>query len=254
MPRIVLDKVDLDLDAYQDRVAGRQPFHATLGSVSASRVVQRGAAALNRLLEAYEFAAELQRSVWDFALEVEYLRQLGLTNNELRWLVCTGLAKHACEISPVAEEHRAFEPSAGRLTFEPAACFVLTEAGTSFVRNMIRVRPAVQERADDVKLAGEHPAMDSRTPLWDRDRQELRLGYVVVKRFRVPAPNQVMILRAFQEECWPARVDDPLPPRLDVDPKRRLHDTINSLNRSQQNRLVSFRGDGSGCGICWKLA
>jgi hypothetical protein len=34
----------------------------------------------------------------------------------------------------------------------------------------------------------------------------------VVKEFKLPAPNQETILTAFQEEGWPPRIDDPLPP------------------------------------------
>lgn len=49
------------------------------------------------------------------------------------------------------------------------------------------------------------------------------------------------------------RIDDPLPPVFDIEPKRRLHDTIKSLNRHQKNRLIRFKGDGTGQGIRWEL-
>ena len=58
---------------------------------------------------------------------------------------------------------------------------------------------------------------------------------------------------AFEEEEWPPRVDDPLPPQRDLEPKRRLHDTLRSLNRHQQNTLIRFKGDGTGEGIRWTL-
>jgi hypothetical protein len=90
-------------------------------------------------------------------------------------------------------------------------------------------------------------------PQWDKERQELRLGRLIVKQFKVPAPNQAMILTAFQEEEWPTRIDDPIPPNPDQDPKRRLHDTINTLNRHQKHRLVHFLGDGTGEGVRWEL-
>jgi hypothetical protein len=88
-------------------------------------------------------------------------------------------------------------------------------------------------------------------PKWDRDRQELRLGDVVVKQFKVPAVNQERILAAFEEEGWPVRIDDPLPPATDQDPKARLHDTIVSLNRNQKHPLIRFYGDGTGQGVRW---
>jgi hypothetical protein len=90
-------------------------------------------------------------------------------------------------------------------------------------------------------------------PRWDYQRQELRLGDAIVKQFKVPAANQERILAAFEEEGWPVRIDDPLPPNAEQNPKRRLHDTINSLNRNQKQHLIRFTGDGSGQGIRWEL-
>ena len=78
------------------------------------------------------------------------------------------------------------------------------------------------------------------------------MGDVIVKQFKVPANNQHRVLTAFEEEGWPERVDDPLPPRDGVDPKRRLHDTINSLNRHQRNALIRFFGNGTGDGVLWQ--
>jgi hypothetical protein len=80
----------------------------------------------------------------------------------------------------------------------------------------------------------------------------LRLGGRVVKKFQVPARNQELVLTAFQEERWPMRIDDPLPPIAEIEPKRRLHSTIQCLNRNQRAQLLQFRGDGTGRGICWE--
>ena len=63
--------------------------------------------------------------------------------------------------------------------------------------------------------------------------RELRYAGQVIKRYCVPAPNQELILTAFQEEGWPYCFDDPLPPVDDIDPKHRLQVTIKALNRSQ---------------------
>jgi len=62
-----------------------------------------------------------------------------------------------------------------------------------------------------------------------------------------------MILTTFEEEKWPPKVDDPLPPHAEIDAKQRLHDTIKSLNRGQKRKLIRFRGDGTGQGIRWEL-
>jgi hypothetical protein len=86
-------------------------------------------------------------------------------------------------------------------------------------------------------------------PFWDSNRRELRLGSQVVKRFKWPAMNQELIVLAFEEEGWPRRIDDPLPLDPNIDPKRRLHDTIKCLNRHQLIPLIKFRGDGTGQGV-----
>ena len=90
-------------------------------------------------------------------------------------------------------------------------------------------------------------------PQWDVVRRLLRVGQCVVKVYRVPSPNQQAILEAFQEEDWPHRVDDPLSPLGDIEPKCRLHDTIKWLNRNHEHCLIRFLGDGTGEGVCWEL-
>ena len=65
-------------------------------------------------------------------------------------------------------------------------------------------------------------------------------------------PNQELVLRAFEEEGWPPRIADPLPPRTDQDVKRRLHSTICNLNRAHEVVLIHFEGGGDGESICWR--
>ena len=96
--------------------------------------------------------------------------------------------------------------------------------------------------------------VEVRRPKWDRDRRQLRLGTHIVKEFKVPATNQEIVLAVFEEEFWPPRIDDPLPRKSDIDPQRRLHDTINSLNRRQRHRLLHFSADGLGQSVRWELA
>src|SRR5262249_24878642 len=90
-------------------------------------------------------------------------------------------------------------------------------------------------------------------PTWDRDRQELRDSCIVVKRFKVPAAKQEIILAAFEEEHWPRRIDNPLPRRGVPSPGQRLQETIKSLNRHQKRPLIRFFGDGSGQGVRWEF-
>lgn len=92
---------------------------------------------------------------------------------------------------------------------------------------------------------------ESLRPAWDKNLRELRFGKQVVKRFRVPAENQEIILAVFEEEGWPESIDDPLPPAANIDPKRRLQATIKSLNRHQIVPSLRFHGNGGGRVIYW---
>jgi hypothetical protein len=127
---------------------------------------------------------------------------------------------------------------------------VLTETGVAFAQTVV-LKPTGTAPAP---VAPPDTTCPRLVPTWDASRQELRVGNVVVKQFKVPAPNQEVILAAFEEEQWPPRIDDPLPPVPSLDSKRRLHETITSLNRNQKHSLISFHGDGSGQGIRWELA
>jgi len=89
-------------------------------------------------------------------------------------------------------------------------------------------------------------------PTWDSNLRELRVGKLVVKRFRQPAGNQVAVLVCFEELGWPRHIDDPVTGNSDIEPKRRLRDTVFALNRKHlaPNVLV-FEADGTGTGIIW---
>jgi hypothetical protein len=202
--------------------------------------------ALAILREAYAYACELGRPVWDFAVEIHVLRAAGLTHSDLRWLVCRGLIEHGAETTRDGHDGRDFRPT-GALTFTKRTCFVLAETATGPAQATTDACPtAALQRQPSPVASGPAPV-----PQWDKERQELRVGDLVVKQFKVPAPNQEMILASFEEEGWPPRIDDPLPPHIDQDSKRRLHDTIITLNRHQKNRLIRFSGDGSGEGVRW---
>jgi hypothetical protein len=211
--------------------------------------------ALSLLMDAATCAQDVGAEVWQFSVEISALLRTGLTTNECRWLIAKGLAKHACEMTSHDSERRVFQPCTN-LALPKRTCFVITERGMSCTTELLRAS-AKRQSADH------HPAAASvrhvsgngephvLTPTWDSDRQQLRVGRVIVKEFKVPAANQEAILAAFQEEGWCPRIDDPLAPKLNQDSKRRLHDTINSLNRNQKHSLIRFLGDGKGEGVRW---
>ncbi len=218
---------------------------------TAARISSRGRAALAMLQESYECALDLQRDKWDFAVEIETLRKAGLSDNDLRWLVCNGYIEHAREVSLASDKGRTFCPGHG-LTFHRRTCFTLCKSGLPFLTAASeQLESSHTLNTSELRLTPD--LTGSQLPKWDSDRQELWLGPDLIKRFKVPAANQVLILAVFEEEQWPSRIDDPLPQQNGQDPKRRLHDTINSLNRKQKNGLIRFSGDGRGAGVRWKL-
>lgn len=227
------------------------------------RATQR---AIGRLLKASNYAEDTGRNSWEFAVTIGELRRDGVAENELRWLVCRGYVEHAEEVTTTGNE-RAFNHHVS-LRFSKRSAFVITSAGVDFSREFLK--GFTHSEAPDGVEANSFDAAPQRTgqqplesthhesngnphPKWDRDRRELRIGSKIVKVFKLPSPMQEAILMAFEEEHWPPRIDDPLPGHPDHLPKRRLHDTIKSLNRNQKNSLIRFMGDGTGEGIRWEL-
>ncbi len=222
--------------------------------------------ALCQLLKASNYAEDTGRNAWEFAVTIGELLRDGVTENELRWLVCRGYVEHAEEVTSTGKE-RAFDHHVS-LRFCKRSAFIITDTGVAFSREFLNgstqseVREIVEANSFDTTLPrtrlqpvenSHHNSDGNAQPKWDRDRRELRLGSKIVKVFKLPSPMQEAILMAFEEEHWPPRIDDPLPGHPDYPPKRRLHDTIKSLNRNQKNCLIRFMGDGTGEGIRWEL-
>jgi hypothetical protein len=208
--------------------------------------------ALQLLLQATEYAAEMNRDEWEFAVEIAYLQEVGLTVNDIRWLIFQDYVQHAVEINDPRNESRVFQNHSKLLASH--SCFVLTPRGIEFARSInANGLPARQGPSgpSGTELIARPRHAEILKPNWDKDRRALLYGPHIVKQFKVPAPNQEIILATFDEEDWPVRIDDPLPNHSAMDSKRRLHDTINSLNRNQKITLLRFQGDGTGESICW---
>jgi hypothetical protein len=208
--------------------------------------------ALGLLLQAFEYAVELQQSPWDLAVELQALREARVTNSDLRWLSARGFIEHATETTGPNDRVRHFRRTA-LLSFTDATCIVLTASGVAMARRNSAVRVTVGTVRPTV-LTPQLPTEEAPSrPKFDCQRRQLRLGHEIVKEFKLPSPNQETVLMALEEEGWPPRIDDPLPPVPEIDSRRRLHDTIKALNRKQKQPLLRFMGDGSGEGIRWEL-
>lgn len=221
-----------------------------------NRLPPRVRAVLTLLLEAFEYAHDLEANVWDFATEISNLRRLKLSNSDLRWLVGRGLVGHGVEVTLGGDEERSFQhPS--RVVFCKKTCFVLSPAGAALAHRLCEGNGSAT--LAEARPADEPPSLSiasppgPQPPKWDRDRQELRVGSAVVKRFKIPSPHEETVLAAFEELNWPPRIDDPLPPCDEPSPKWRLQEAIELLNGNQRQHLVRFRTDSTGRGILWEF-
>lgn len=246
-------------------------------SAIADDLSPRVRAAITELLRAYDYAQAAGQDLWSFAVEIETLRSLGLSETDFRWLECMGLVEHAREVTRMEEYPRQFQ-QLGKLSFSKRTCFVLTERGVTAARvagsgvtttNSHLPRPGSNghpiatehTNSGESSVNGETASTKSPgtskltglVPTWDSERHELRVNGMLVKQFKWPALNQEMLLATFQEEGWPSRIDDPLPPQPEQDSKRRLSDTIKCLNRKQSHEILHFRGDGTGEGVVWEF-
>jgi hypothetical protein len=221
-----------------------------MAAASINRVT-RSVGSLELLVEAFSFAHRFRRNKWDFAVEISDLCAAGLTMTGLRWLLCSGFIEAAIEETQPRSKRRAFRPLLN-LGFPARTCVVMTENGMQFAREVLESATPFVSPTLNGEGNGHHTDVRSNHPCWDADRRVFHLGGIVVKQFKVPAPNQETILSAFQEEGWPPRIDSPLSPRPGEDAVRRLNDSISRLNRNQRHRSIRFRSDGKGEGICWE--
>jgi hypothetical protein len=92
------------------------------------RVAPQIRAAIVRLAEAYDYARDMQCDLWEFAVEMDALRAIGLSLDDLRWLVASGYVQHGHEVTKPSDATRQFRP-ARNLNFSKTTRFVLTDAG-----------------------------------------------------------------------------------------------------------------------------
>ncbi|HEX3151333.1 MAG TPA: hypothetical protein VHR66_24860 [Gemmataceae bacterium] len=214
------------------------------------------------LWRAFEYARDLDIDNCEFAVECDALYHAGLSAIDLRWLLARQYVECTCKTPP---------SGSGKLSSVSSQnvdgtndCFVLTSSGAALALQLLtKTRAAASQlQLESAQLASvAEPAirgMDAadvgkKRPSWDRDQKVLRYGQWIVKQFKCLAANQETILMAFEEDGWPTRIDDPLPQKLNQDPKCRLHDTIKCLNRNHRARLIRFSGDGTGEGVVWTL-
>jgi hypothetical protein len=204
-------------------------------------------AALKILLEAHDYSTTAAGDPWQFAVELAELRQVGLTNSDVRLLECHGYLDHAVEQTQVGHAERAFRPTAN-LALSDKSCFVLKAAAVSVVRQEIEfyslVHPAPRPTGANDKVQ-----QDQDHPSWDKKSRTLSWRGKLVKRFRLDAANQQAVLEAFEEQGWAHCILVVMPADGAVASKERLHDTLKNLNRSVKPHL---RFNQAGSQVAWE--
>jgi hypothetical protein len=212
--------------------------------------------ALAHLRKACGFARDLRIDPWEFALRLRHLVGLGVDESDLHWLVLNGYVDRADEPLAIRDPARRFQRRAN-IAFNGETCFVITAAGASVAG------PGGESRDSSSSGSSDSPgivAISSPLPQWDQKLRVLCFDGCVVKRFRLPAGNQEAVLSTLEQEGWPASIDDPLPflprqrpvERPQQRSKERLHATIRCLNAHHENRLIRFRGNGTGEAVLWE--
>ena len=68
-----------------------------------------------RLAEAHDYAADSHCGPWQYAVEIDSLLAGGVTAIDLHWLVKSGYAEHAREVTRLSDEERVPRTAGGQL-------------------------------------------------------------------------------------------------------------------------------------------
>jgi hypothetical protein len=116
---------------------------------------------LSLLRDAWERARALKEDPWAFAVDIRQLREAGLTNTDLRWLICKGYAEHAIEDGSAGAGRRSILKVAS-LTLPERTCFVLTARGL-----LLATRKEFGVSEPPGTPVSNRPASGSSLPRWD---------------------------------------------------------------------------------------
>lgn len=205
---------------------------------------------LQLLRDAWDFAHRHRVDVREFAVELAELQAAGISTVDLRALLLGGLIERAREVTRSNDTVRRFR-KVRSLQLHQRDSFVLTEEGRRVLSRKSNGRAS--KRTDSAARRRTPNHRRTMRPTWDADLRELRLGSIVLKRFTRTASAQELLLAALQEEHWKPVIDDPLPVRPGADAKRRLRETVKSLNKSQNPRRIQFSVTGDGTKVAWQV-
>jgi hypothetical protein len=221
------------------------------------------------IFEDYGEAPEANQDIGQFALPVPDSRSPDISEPILRGLASQGLVVHASESTKTNTRRRPMRKRAN-VCFSHQSSFMLTAKGLALASSLAA---EISPVPPDCSPIVQNPFTVHRSPSTMRlappdcpdpapqpsfvscadGRRELRMGHIVVKCFRRAAPNQELVLSSFQEQDWPRRILDPIPPKPELDSKRRLRNVILRLNNGRFDPLLRFHGDGTGQAVYWEV-
>jgi hypothetical protein len=86
-------------------------------------------------------------------------------------------------------------------------------------------------------------------PRWDETTATLYWGNVAIREFRKhPAQNQTALIEAFHRKGWARNIPNPF-----IGDPRKLNFAIYQMNKGLAEKVIRFRGDGTGQGVVWEL-
>jgi len=129
-------------------------------------------AALHVLLEAHFLAHDCARTPWVFAVPIDQLQAVGLSQSDLRWRACMDYVEAAVEQVARGRGQRSFGKR-GTLSFQARTCFILSAAGLRWAET---TGTGCQRR---------RRGSQALLPCYDASARLLRVGGVVVKEFRL---------------------------------------------------------------------
>lgn len=196
------------------------------------------------LLDAHHMALAKRRPVADFALSINDLRQIGLTDPQLHQLALKGLVKLGVKETSRSRTSQQFRwltniPS----TFNTTICCVPTPRGILWARQCLS-QTSIPYGATNLPAQGAPVAI----PSWIPDQYELRhLGNAVLVYDKL-APNPFRLFDEFERHCWQPMVDNPFDPD-----DEKLRNTVKKVNVRLKGRPLYFVVRAGGRKAGWKL-
>jgi hypothetical protein len=202
-----------------------------------------------KLLEQAHAVGTKQSRLWEFSVELEVLKEVGLTHTHVRWLLAKAYLIQKVETTPAQARRRTFR-EVNNGSFNPRSCFVLTTRGLELAQFVLGHASKTDSASNGKPREPDVPHRE--VPDWNPKTGELRWKNRLVKKIACHAWTLRQLLQVFQKKHWGSPVKIKFEKNeCDAETRQRLHEAIKGLNKNQH--LILFHGDGTGLGATWEL-